>query len=82
MEPSEVWETLGLVKTEFGKYADVLSKVKKKLNEAQNTIDRAETRTRAIQRRLQDVESISTSTVVLDEIEEGTTPVQELLPAG
>jgi DNA recombination protein RmuC len=53
---SEVWETLGSVKTEFGKYADVLAKVKKKLGEAQNTIDSAETRTRAIQRRLRDVE--------------------------
>jgi DNA recombination protein RmuC len=52
---SEVWETLGSVKTEFAKYADVLAKVKKKLSEAQNTIDSAETRTRAIQRRLRDV---------------------------
>jgi DNA recombination protein RmuC len=53
---SEVWETLGSVKIEFGKYAGVLAKVKKKLGEAQNTIDTAETRTRAIQRRLRDVE--------------------------
>ncbi len=53
---SEVWETLGSVKMEFGRYADVLAKVKKKLGEAQNTIDSAETRTRAIQRRLRDVE--------------------------
>jgi DNA recombination protein RmuC len=53
---SEVWETLGSVKTEFGRYADVLAKVKEKLGEAQNTIDSAETRTRAIQRRLRDVE--------------------------
>jgi DNA recombination protein RmuC len=52
---SEVWETLGSVKAEFGKYADVLARVKKKLSEAQNTIDSAETRTRAIQRRLKDV---------------------------
>src|ERR1700754_1250573 len=52
---SEVWETLGSVKTEFAKYADVLAKVKKKLSEAQNTIDSAEARTRAIQRRLRDV---------------------------
>ncbi len=53
---SEVWETLGSVKTEFGKYAGVLALVKKKLGEAQNTIDTAETRTRAIQRSLKDVE--------------------------
>jgi DNA recombination protein RmuC len=53
---SEVWETLGSVKIEFGKYAGVLAKVKMKLGEAQNTIDNAETRTRAIQRRLRDVD--------------------------
>jgi DNA recombination protein RmuC len=53
---SEVWELLGAVKSEFGKYAQMLGKVKKKLNEAQNTIDQAETRTRVIQRKLRDVE--------------------------
>ena len=47
-----------MVKTEFGKYADVLAKLKKKLNEAQSTIDKAETRTRAIQRKLRDVEGV------------------------
>jgi DNA recombination protein RmuC len=52
---SEVWETLGSVKREFGKYAEVLAKVKKKLGEAQDTIDNAETRSRAIERRLRDV---------------------------
>jgi DNA recombination protein RmuC len=54
---SEVWELLGAVKSEFAKYADVLAKVKRKLNEAQNTIDKAETRTRVIRRRLRDVET-------------------------
>jgi DNA recombination protein RmuC len=53
---SEVWEILGSVKTEFGRYADVLARVKRKLGEAQITIDSAETRTRAIQRKLRDVE--------------------------
>jgi DNA recombination protein RmuC len=53
---SEVWELLGGIKGEFSKYADVLGKVKRKLSEAQNTIDKAETRTRAIQRKLRDVE--------------------------
>ena len=53
----EVWEILGAVKTEFNKYAGVLAKVKRKLNEAQNTIDDAETRTRALQRKLRKVES-------------------------
>jgi DNA recombination protein RmuC len=54
---SEVWELLGAVKSEFAKHADVLANVKRKLNEAQNTIDKAETRTRVIRRRLRDVET-------------------------
>src|ERR1700733_10518684 len=53
---SEVWETLGSVKTEFNKYAQVLVNVKQKLSQAQDSIDKAETRTRAIQRTLRDVE--------------------------
>jgi DNA recombination protein RmuC len=52
---SEVWETLGSVKTEFSKYAQVLVVVKKKLSQAQDSIDKAETRTRAIRRTLRDV---------------------------
>ena len=55
---SEVWELLGIVKTEFGKFGDVLSKTKKKLQEASNTIDKAEVRTRAIERKLRKVEEI------------------------
>jgi DNA recombination protein RmuC len=53
---SEVWETLGSVKTEFSKYAHVLVVVKKKLTQAQDSIDQAETRTRAIRRTLREVE--------------------------
>jgi len=56
---SEVWELLGMVKTEFGKFGDVLAKTKKKLQEASNTIDQAEVRTRAIERKLRDVQEIS-----------------------
>ena len=53
---SEVWELLEAVKTEFLKYSDILSKIKRKLTEAQNTIDKAQTRTRVIQRKLRNVE--------------------------
>ena len=52
---SEVWEVLGGVKDEFGKYAQVLAAVKKKLYQAQETIDHAESRTKAIQRTLDEV---------------------------
>jgi DNA recombination protein RmuC len=54
---SEVWNLLGAVKTEFGKYADVLVKVQKKLLEATNTVEDAAVRTRAIERKLRGVES-------------------------
>jgi DNA recombination protein RmuC len=55
---SEVWELLGGVKTEFGKFGIVLAKTKKKLQEASNTIDQAEVRTRAIERKLRKVQEI------------------------
>jgi DNA recombination protein RmuC len=56
-QSSEVWKVLGQVRTEFGKYADVLSKVQKKLQEASNTVDQGLTRTRVLERRLRGVES-------------------------
>ncbi len=55
---SEVWEILGEVKTEFGKFGEVLAKTKKKLQEASNTIENAEVRTRAIERKLRKVEEL------------------------
>jgi DNA recombination protein RmuC len=58
---SEVWELLGMVKTEFGKFGDVLAKTKKKLKEASNTINQAEVRTRAIERKLRDVQQVPPS---------------------
>jgi DNA recombination protein RmuC len=55
---SEVWELLGVVKTEFGKFGGVLAKTKKKLKEASNTIGLAEVRTRAIERKLRKVQEV------------------------
>ena len=55
---AEVWEVLGAVKTEFGKFGDVLAKTKKKLDEASNTIVQAEVRTRAMERQLRGVEAM------------------------
>jgi DNA recombination protein RmuC len=54
---SEVWRVLGAVKTEFGKFAGVLEKTRKKLSEATNVIDQADVRTRAIERKLRGVEA-------------------------
>jgi DNA recombination protein RmuC len=55
---AEVWEVLGAVKTEFGKFGDVLDKTRRKLEEATNTIDAAQTRTRAMTRKLKGVEAL------------------------
>jgi DNA recombination protein RmuC len=55
---AEVWEVLGAVKTEFGKFGDVLARTKKKLEEASSTIDAAEVRTRAMARQLRSVEAL------------------------
>ena len=55
---SEVWELLGVVKAEFGKFGDVLAQTKKKLQEASNTIGKAEVRTRVIARKLGVVQEV------------------------
>lgn len=54
---SEVWKLLGAVKSEFGKFGDVLERTQKKLQEASNTIDKAAVRSRAIERQLRSVEA-------------------------
>jgi DNA recombination protein RmuC len=58
---SEVWKVLAAVKDEFGKFGDVLSKVKKKLDEASNQIDQTQVRTRAINKQLRQVEELPSS---------------------
>jgi len=55
---AEVWQVLGAVKTEFGKFGDVLGKLKSQLQTASNTIDAAETRTRQMSRALRAVEAL------------------------
>jgi DNA recombination protein RmuC len=53
----EVWKVLGEVKTEFGKYSLVLDSIRRKLNQAVETVDDAAVRTRAIEKRLKRVDS-------------------------
>jgi len=55
---SEVWEVLGAVKTEFGKFGDVLDKLGNQLKTAQNTINATGQRTRAMERKLRSVEEL------------------------
>ncbi|HHW14457.1 MAG TPA: DNA recombination protein RmuC, partial [Firmicutes bacterium] len=55
---SEVWALLGAVKTEFGKFGDILEKTQKKLQEASNTIENAARKSRSIERKLRNVQEL------------------------
>ena len=55
---SEVWALLGAVKTEFGRFGEVLEKTQKKLQEASNTIEAAAVKSRTIERRLRTVQEL------------------------
>lgn len=58
---AEVWQTLGAVKTQFGKFGDLLAATKKKLEETANKIGSAEVTSRQIERKLKSVESLPES---------------------
>lgn len=82
---SEVWNLLAAVKTEWGKYGDVLTKVQKKLHEASNTIHDAERRTRVIGRKLKDVKALpapdATAFLSLEAVDgDGDGQIESLLP--
>jgi DNA recombination protein RmuC len=55
---SEVWQVLGAVKTEFGKFGDVLSKVRNQTQTVLNTLDQAQTRSNAMGRALRQVDAL------------------------
>lgn len=57
-QTDNVWNILRAVRTEFGKFGDVLDATKKKLESASKEIDNAGVRTRAIERKLRDVETL------------------------
>lgn len=58
---AEVWQLLGAVKTEFGRFGDLLDQTQQRLRQAGETIEKAAVRTRAINRRLRDVEALGTA---------------------
>lgn len=74
---SEVWKVLGAVKTEFGKFGDLLDGVKKKLEQASNTMDDAARKSRTIAVKLRGVEELpagETATLLnLDSPDDGQT---------
>ncbi|HEB3529477.1 TPA: DNA recombination protein RmuC [Burkholderia cenocepacia] len=55
---SEVWQVLGAVKTEFGKFGDVLARTKAQLETVTRSIESAEQRTRVMSRKLKQVEAL------------------------
>src|SRR5260370_6188689 len=55
---SEVWNLLAGVKTEFGKFGEALSAVKDKLDQAARQVDNVAVRSRAITKKLRDVEEL------------------------
>ena len=62
---SEVWNLLAGVKTEWTKYGEVLDTVQKKLNQASETIEKAKVRSRAIGRKLKDVQELPATDATL-----------------
>ena len=58
---SEVWNTLAVVKTEFGKFGEALSAVKEKIDQASRKMEDVNVRSRAITKRLRDVEELPTN---------------------
>jgi DNA recombination protein RmuC len=54
----EVWELLGAIKAEFGKFGATLAKTQKKLQEASDTIEEAGRKSRSIERRLKSVQEL------------------------
>ena len=79
-QASEVWQVLAAVKTEFGKFGDVLDKVKRQLNTASRSIEETGTRTRAMERKLRSVERLpeedSAQALGLAELEDPSEEVQ------
>ncbi|CAG0908186.1 unnamed protein product [Darwinula stevensoni] len=57
---TEIWQVLGAVKTEFGKFGDILAKTRETLEKAAKNIEQAEVRSRAMSRKLLAVESVET----------------------
>ena len=55
---SEVWQVLGAVKTEFGKFGDVLAKVRTQTQTVLNTLEQAQTRTNVMHRALRQVDAL------------------------
>jgi DNA recombination protein RmuC len=79
---SEVWKLLDTVRSEFGKYSDVLARIKKRLDQAQAEVDSAGVRTRVINRKLRDVESTDSAGLLEVEPFDDAVPESRFLVGG
>ncbi len=57
-QTSAIWDLLESVKSEFGKFGDILAATKKKLESGISEIEKAETRSRAIERQLKKMDKL------------------------
>ncbi|MCH8330441.1 MAG: DNA recombination protein RmuC [Bacteroidetes bacterium] len=57
-QASEVWDIVSAVKTEFGKFASSIQHAKKKIQQAESALDKVDTRTRVMDRKLKGVEEL------------------------
>ena len=77
---SEVWNLLAAVKTEWARYGDVLEAVQRKLHQASETIEKVQVRSRAVGRKLKDVQGLpaseAASLLSLDVPEDDSLPVE------
>lgn len=64
-QTSQVWETLTTIKSEFGKFGDLLEKTKDKLDQASKTIESATTKSRTIEKKLGKMEKLEQRSVKL-----------------
>ena len=78
---SEVWQVLGAVKTEFGKFGDVLARVKAQTQTVLNTLDSAEQRSRVMGRALKQVQALPQAEANLLLPADSTEPLGPLEPA-
>jgi DNA recombination protein RmuC len=57
-QSTEVWQVLGAIKTEFGKFGDLLAKTKERLDKVGETLEDAGRKSRTIERKLRRVEAL------------------------
>lgn len=76
---SEIWNLLGAVKQEFGKFVDLLAKTQKKLVEASNTIEFATKKSRTIERKLKNISIENAQDILEFGDDENSQNTQDLL---